>query len=489
MTETDTKPQHDFPDLVSVRERARRLMSQGEQGRTKLQNIRDFGTVSGISGMVVEVKGVAQAVTIGSTVHIIPKEAARSNTPIKAEVVGFRGDISLLMPYDELVGVGPGCRVEVSGTHLTLSPSEAWLGRVIDPMGVPLDGLGAVPLGDQAYPLVAAPLPANERARIGDKLDTGIRALNTFTTLCEGQRMGIFSGSGVGKSILMSMLARYAKSDVIVIGLVGERGREVREFIEDDLGPEGMKRTVMIVATSDRSPLMRRMAAYATMAVAESFRDQGKNVLCLMDSVTRFAMAQREIGLSVGEPPTTKGYPPTTFTELAKLLERAGPGCVGEDGRAFGTMTGLFTVLVEGDDDNEPVSDTVRGILDGHIVLDREIANRGRYPAINILRSVSRAMPKCNSAEENALVMQARKTLSSYEDMAELIRLGAYRKGSNPDVDRAIELYPQIEDFLSQTPYEHETLAACYQQLANVVGVEWGEPQAAADATDDKASE
>jgi flagellum-specific ATP synthase len=260
------------------------------------------------------------------------------------------------------------------------------------------------------------------------------------------------------------MMARYTNADVTVVGLVGERSREAREFIEDDLGPEGLARSVVIVATSDEPPLNRRQAAYLTMAVAEYFRDQGKNVLCLMDSVTRFAMAQREISLSAGEPPAAKGYTPTVFAELPKLLERAGPGK-----RKSGNITGLFTVLVEGDDHNEPISDAVRGILDGHIVLERPIAERGRYPAMNILRSISRTMPGCNTDEQNALITRARKFISSYEDMAELIRLGAYRRGTNPEVDEAIYYYPRIEEFLRQGKEDHTDLDTCYKLLAEVL--------------------
>ena len=271
--------------------------------------------------------------------------------------------------------------------------------------------------------------------------------------------MGIFSGSGIGKSILLSMLARYTSADVNVIGLIGERGREVQEFIEDDLGPEGLARTVVIVATSDESALMRRQAAYLTMVMAEYFRDTGKDVLCLMDSVTRFAMAQREIGLSAGEPPTTKGYTPTVFTELPKLLERAGPGA----GR--GTITGLFTVLVEGDDHNEPISDAVRGIIDGHIILDRAIAERSRFPAIHFLRSISRAMPKCNSEAENNLVQRGKTLMATYDDMSEMIRLGAYRTGSDPAVDEAIRYHEALENCIAQKQNERRTLADSYARL------------------------
>ena len=279
--------------------------------------------------------------------------------------------------------------------------------------------------------------------------------------------MGIFAGSGVGKSTLMSMMARRSELEVNVIGLVGERGREAREFIEDDLGPEGMARSIVVVATSDEPPLVRRQAAYTMMAIAEFFRDDGRDVLCLMDSVTRFAMAQREIGLSAGEPPATKGYTPSVFAELPRLLERAGPG---EEGQ--GSITGLFTVLVEGDDHNEPIADAVRGILDGHIVLDRAIAERGRFPAINLLRSVSRSMPGCNTPEHTALVRRARRLIATYEDMAELIRLGAYRRGADPQVEEAIRYYPALEAFLSQSKAELTTLEESLAALREIVGVE-----------------
>jgi flagellum-specific ATP synthase len=276
--------------------------------------------------------------------------------------------------------------------------------------------------------------------------------------------MGIFAGSGVGKSMLISMLAKYSGADVNVIGLVGERGREVQEFIEDYLGPEGCKRSVVVVATGDESALMRRQAAYTTLTIAEYFRNQGKDVLCFVDSVTRVAMAQREIGLASGEPPTTKGYTPTVFSELPKLLERAGPGTENQ-----GNITGFFSVLVEGDDHNEPIADTVRGILDGHIVLDRNIAERGRFPAINILKSISRTMPNCNSAEENQLISRARLLMATYSNMEELIRLGAYKKGSDAQVDEAIKYRDALEEFLRQAPNEHVTLADSYADLAKVL--------------------
>ncbi len=283
------------------------------------------------------------------------------------------------MPFAALEGVRRGCRAVVSSMAAAVRPSRAWLGRVVNAMGEPIDGKGPLPAGPSPYPFRNPPPPAHARRRVGAPLDLGVRALNTFITCCRGQRMGIFSGSGVGKSVLMSMLARNVAADISVIGLIGERGREVQEFLQDDLGAEGLARSVVVVSTSDEPALMRRQAAYLTLAIAEFFRDLGQDVLVLMDSVTRFAVAQREIGLSAGEPPTAKGYTPTVFTELPRLLERAGPG-IGE-----GTITGLFSVLVEGDDHNEPVADAVRAILDGHVVMERAIAERGRYPAINML--------------------------------------------------------------------------------------------------------
>ena len=426
-----------------------------------LPSLRYYGRVTGILGLLVEVGGIEQRLSIGSRCLI---HAPGRQVP--CEVVGFREGRALLMPFGRLDGVGLGAKAELASSIPLVYPCDAWLGRVINALGEPIDGKGPLPQGLIGIPLRNSPPPAHERQRLGGRIDLGLRALNAFLTTCRGQRMGIFAGSGVGKSVLLSMLARYTAADVNVIGLVGERGREVQEFIEDDLGPEGLARSVVVVATSDEPPLMRRQAAYMTLAIAESFRDRNQEVLCLMDSVTRFAMAQREIGLSAGEPPTSKGYPPTTFNELASLLERAGPGTVGQ-----GNITGLFSVLVEGDDHNEPIADAVRGILDGHIVLERAIAERGRYPAINILRSISRSMPMCNSKEETALIRLGRQILSTYEDMAELIRLGAYRAGSDPKVDEAIRLYPQIEKFLSQDKFERAPIDTVFENLQASMGV------------------
>ncbi len=422
-----------------------------------------YGRVTEVLGMLVQVGGIADHIGVGGRCHIIN----RFQQVIPCEVVGFRAQQALVMPFAALEGVSLGCRVEIVEVPPMVFPTNAWLGRVINALGEPIDGKGPLPQGAVGIPIRNAPPNASSRQRLGEKLDLGVRAINTFLAICRGQRMGIFAGSGVGKSVLLSMLARYTVADISVIGLVGERGREVQEFIEDDLGEEGLARSVVVVATSDESPLMRKQAAYLTLSIAEFFRNQQRDVLCMIDSVTRFAMAQREIGLSAGEPPTSKGYPPTTFSELARLLERAGPGGPGQ-----GNITGLFTVLVDGDDHNEPIADAVRGILDGHIVLERQIAERGRYPAINLLKSISRSMPACNTPGEYDLIAYAKKTISLYEDMAELIRLGAYKKGSDAETDRAISLYPGIETFLRQQRQECTRLPECFAQLAEVLGVE-----------------
>jgi flagellum-specific ATP synthase len=436
-----------------------------------VSSLRRFGRVARIEGLLVEVTGAAGAVSLGGHVNL----SCSNGNKIPCEVVGFRDGRAQLMPLGVLDGVTLGARADFDDRARLVYPSVAWLGRVLDAFGRPTDGKGALPHGALGYPLRTQAPSAHTRARIGGKLDLGVKALNTFLTCCKGQRMGVFAGSGVGKSTLLGMFARHTSADAIVIGLVGERGRELREFIEDDLGPEGLKRSIVVAATSDEPALVRRQAAYMAMTVAEQLRDQGLHVLLLMDSVTRFAMAQREVGLAAGEPPASKGYTPTVFTELPRLLERAGPGRSG----GSGSITGLFTVLVEGDDHNEPIADAVRGILDGHIVLDRAIAERGRFPAVNILKSVSRAMPQCNSESEQAIVAGARAHLAVYEDMAEMIRLGAYKPGTNAEVDAAALVYPHIESFLSQKKNERTNLAEGYAALDRIVGGGMGKGKAA----------
>lgn len=411
----------------------------------ELPLLTHVGQVTALTGSRVLVGGLEKILSLGDLVVI----ETRDGQEIQAEVVGFEKKSTVVMPYHRLKDVGISSAVRFEKTRACIYPYQSWLGRVINAFGEPLDGGGVLSLGPVSYDLMTSPPSAHSRRLVEDRIDLGVRSMNTFTTCCAGQRMGIFAGSGVGKSVLLSMLAKFSKADVIVIGLIGERGREVREFLEKHLGPEGQQRCVTVVATSDESALMRRRAAYMTLSVSEYFRDQGLEVLCLMDSVTRFAMALREIGLAGGEPPTTKGYTPNVFVELPQLLERSGPG--SERTLPYqGNITGLFTVLVEGDDTNEPISDTVRGILDGHIILDRKIAERGRFPAINILRSISRTMPDCNSQQETALIHQARNYLSTYDDMEELIRLGAYRAGTNKEVDEAIFYAKHLDSFIAQ---------------------------------------
>jgi flagellum-specific ATP synthase len=428
----------------------------------ELDGVEIYGRVVGVRGLMVEVAGPIHAMSVGARV-VVETEIHGEAKPIACEVVGFSGGNALLMPFAPLEGVRRGCKAVVASARGAVRPSQGWLGRVVNAMGEPIDGKGDLPGGALPYPFRAPAPPAHSRRRVGAPIDLGVRALNTFVTACHGQRMGIFSGSGVGKSVLLSMLARNVVADVSVIGLVGERGREVQEFLQDDLGETGLARSVVVVATSDETALMRRQAGYLTLAVAEYFRDCGQHVLLLMDSVTRFAVAQREIGLATGEPPTAKGYTPTVFAELPRLLERAGTG-TGE-----GTITGIFSVLVEGDDHNEPIADAVRAILDGHIVMERQIAERGRYPAINVLKSVSRSLPRSADPAYLDVLTQARRVMATYADMEELIRLGAYRPGTSPDVDEAIALQPALEAFLAQRKDESTSLADGYRLLKHIL--------------------
>lgn len=427
----------------------------------ELTDLKIFGTVTAIQGLMITAKINSKAISMGSRCLI----KTQQETDLLAEVVGFDKEAVLLMPYGNLIGINPGCRVYLAHSNSHIYPHASWKGRVINALAQPVDNGPALLKGTTACSLHQTPPSSHSRVRVDTPLGVGVRAINTFLTCCEGQRMGIFAGSGVGKSVLMSMLARFSHADVCVIGLVGERGREVKEFLEDALGEEGLKKSIIVVSTSDEPALMRRQAAYLTLTIAEYFRDQGLSVLCMIDSITRFAMAQREIGLSAGEPPTTKGYTPTVFAELPKLLERAGPGTLIPPNKKIGHITGFFTVLVDGDDHNEPIADAVRGILDGHIVLDRSLAERGHFPAINILRSISRTVPGCHTQEQQLVTREARRLLSVYEDMADMIRLGAYRPGSNEEVDQAIELYPQIMAFLAQSQHDQTLLPEAFNAL------------------------
>ena len=419
------------------------------------------GCVAGVSGLLVDIDGLAGLVSIGDRLELL----ARDGRAVEAEIVGFRSGLGQAMPFATLDGLGPGHAARLAGNHGgCIAVSDGWFGRIVDPLGRPLDRRGPLPGGSAARAVRVNPPEATSRARLGPRLSLGVRALDCFATCREGQRIGLFAGSGIGKSTLLAMLARDAACDVVVLALVGERGREVREFLEDDLGPDGLARSVVVVATSDAPPLLRRQAAYTAMTVAEHFRDQGKSVLLLMDSVTRFCLALREIGLSAGEPPATRGYPPSVFAELPRLLERAGPGPERAAGEA-GQITALFTVLVEGDDHNEPVADAVRGILDGHVILDRRIAEAGRYPAVDVLRSLSRTAAGCLAPDEIALVRRARAILALHGDMADLVRLGAYRPGTDPAVDEAVALAPRVDAMLRQGREERTTLADSFAML------------------------
>ena len=452
------------------------LAERADHAASAIQRIpaaRVEGRVSGLSGLSVEVTGLGGQVSVGDRLDL----ATRSGCSVPAEIVGFAHGAAQAMAFGPLDGLGPGsaarASVRLAGPALAgarngaaLAVADGWLGRVVDPLGRPLDGRGPLPAG-VSRPVRAPAPPAATRARLGPRFDLGVRSLDCFAACRQGQRLGLFAGSGIGKSTLLGMLARQSACDVAVLALVGERGREVREFMEDEL-KEGLARAVVVVATSDTPPLMRREAAYAAMTVAEHFRDQGASVLLLMDSVTRFCLALREIGLSVGEPPATRGFPPSVFAELPRLLERAGPG-LDNTGRAAGAVTGLFTVLVEGDDHNEPIADAVRGILDGHVVLDRRIAEAGRYPAVDVLRSLSRAAHGVLSAEEAALVRRVRAILALHADMGDLIRLGAYRPGADAAVDEAVALAPRIEAVLRQDRAEASTAAEAFAQLAQAV--------------------
>ena len=402
-----------------------------------LNLVKVYGQIDKVTGLVIESTGPKAAVG-----EICLLEAELKKEPILAEVVGFKDRKLLLMPLGEMTGVAPGTRVTSTGETLKVNVSKKLLGRVIDGLGKPMDGLGEIEVYD-SYPIMNKPPHPLKRQRIKEPLSLGIKAIDGLLSCGKGQRLGIFAGSGVGKSTLMGMIARNTAADINVIGLIGERGREVREFLEKDLKEEGLSRSVIVVSTSDQPALTRLKAAFVATTIAEYFRDQGQDVLLMMDSITRFAMAQREVGLAIGEPPTTRGYTPSVFALLPRLLERAGAG-------EKGSITGLYTVLVEGDDLNEPVSDTVRGILDGHIALSRSLASRGHYPAIDILSSVSRSMPDITSSSHQAYATKLRKVLANYNDAEDLINIGAYQSGSNKDIDYALEKIEPIREFLTQ---------------------------------------
>ncbi len=399
--------------------------------------IKYTGRVSQVVGLTIESHG--PAVNLGELCNIYP---LKGDLPIKAEVVGFKDNIVCLMPLGSTSGIGPGSKIEAMGRNLSVGVSEDMLGRVFDGLGDIIDGKGCVNKCS-SYPLENNPPNPLTRKKISEILPVGVKSIDGLLTIGKGQRIGIFAGSGVGKSTLMGMIARNTKADINVIGLIGERGREVREFIENDLQEEGLARSVVVVATSDQPALVRLKAAQLATSVAEYFRDQGKDVMLLMDSLTRFAMAQREVGLALGEPPVTRGYTPSVFAVMPRLLERSGTS-------EKGSITGMYTVLVDGDDMNEPITDTVRGILDGHIVLSRNLANRNHYPAVDVLSSVSRVMPNIIDDEHKSYASELKNILSVYKDAEDLINIGAYVKGSSRSIDRAIEKIDLINSFLRQ---------------------------------------
>jgi flagellum-specific ATP synthase len=423
---------------------------------THADNCTYIGRVEEMVGLVIKSRGPLGPV--GSVCHI---EMPPPQPAIPTEIVGFRHNQVLLMPYGDLRGIKPQARVVLKDRQATAPAGQALLGRVIDGLGRPLDNKGALGATDRR-PLYESPLNPCARQGITEPLDVGIRAINGLLTLGKGQRIGIFAGSGVGKSTLMGMVARYTRSDVNVIGLIGERGREVKEFIEQDLGPEGLARACVVAATSDTPPLVRLRGAYLATAIAEYFRDQGLDVILMLDSLTRFAMASREIGLAVGEPPTARGYTPSVFSQLPTLLERAG-ACQGK-----GSITGIYTVLVEGDDLLEPIADASRAILDGHIVLSRELADQGHYPAIDVLGSISRLMPQVTAREHLKLREQLVKVLATYRRAEDLVNINAYVRGSNPEIDHALEKIAGVQRYLRQEVDECASLPQAVQALESI---------------------
>jgi len=444
----ESSPAGPVPGVVVDLAKYRTLVS-------RLDTVRANGLVTQVIGLIIE--SIGPAAQIGEICEI--RHGGRNAPTIKAEVVGFKSHRVLLMPLGEMAGIKPGAEVVATGDMQQVTVGDFLLGRVLDGLGGPADGRGRLHgPGARQYPIQAAPPDAMTRRRITEPVSLGIRAIDGLLTVGKGQRMGIFAGSGVGKSTILGMIARNTTADVNVICLVGERGREVREFIENDLGEEGLRRSVLVIATSDKPPLVRLKAPLVATAIAEYFRDQGRDVLLMMDSVTRLAMSQREVGLAVGEPPATRGYPPSVFALLPKILERSGTSDKG-------TVTALYTVLVEGDDENEPIADTVRGILDGHIWLSRDLAARGHYPAIEVGRSVSRVMSQITTSEQRTAATRLRETLATFKEAEDLINIGAYVEGSNPRIDDARRLIEPARAFLKQGVHEQSGMEATVAAL------------------------
>ncbi|MCC2679248.1 MAG: flagellum-specific synthase [Pseudobdellovibrio sp.] len=417
---------------------------------------KDSGKVTEVTGLLI--KGFIPGVSVGSIVEI---HTAASDKPIMAEVVGFKDRQVLMMSLGGQRGISMGSRIVLSKSVATVKVSDELLGRVVDGLGLALDNGPELEISEEVslYGEVVNPLM---RQPIRESLDVGVRAINSVLTAGRGQRVAIMAGSGVGKSVLMGMMARQTEADVNVIALIGERGREVREFIENELGEEGMKKTIVVCVTSDQSPLLRMRGAFVATAISEYFAAKGKNVLLVMDSVTRFAMAMREIGLSIGEPPSTRGYTPSVFSTLPKLLERAG------NFEGSGSITGFYTTLVEADDMNDPIGDSVRSIVDGHIVLSRELAHKGHFPAIDILQSASRVMKAVSTNDHVRMAQKLREIIATYRDAEDLINVGAYKAGANPKIDRAIKVIDQVNDFLRQKTEDHSNMNQCLRQLAQI---------------------
>ena len=424
----------------------------------KVDPIKYSGVVQKVQGLIIESLG--PQVVVGEICHIY---VPRGEGMIRAEVVGFHNEIVQLMPFDDMEGIEPGCIVVAMGEYLSIPVSDKLLGRVLNSMGQPMDEMGSIGSAE-SFPVRNTPPHVLKRQSITKRLITGVRAIDALTPVGMGQRVGIFSGSGVGKSTLLGMIARNTHADINVIALIGERGREVKEFLESDLGKEGLARSVVIVSTSDTPPLSRVRAAFVATAVAEYFRDQGKNVMLLFDSLTRFARAQREIGLAVGEPPATRGFTPSVFSLLPKLLERCGTA-------EKGTITGFYTILVDGDDMDEPVADNVRGILDGHIILSRKLAQSYHYPAIDVLKSLSRLGNKVTGTQEQDAMGRIRTLLASYTDAEDLINVGAYAEGSNKNIDEAIEKIELIRDFLRQRTEENAIISETLTRAEEISGI------------------
>ncbi|MEX0722421.1 MAG: FliI/YscN family ATPase [Gracilimonas sp.] len=440
---------------LAVPELKQHVQEIKERLSTDIKPIKHFGKVSSVVGTIVECSGLQGSVGELFGIH------TTTDKIVPAEVVGLREGRTLLMPFDRVVGMKSGCLVENLGQSLNVAVGSKLLGRVVDTNGVPIDGKGHLQTTHQ-QPVHNSPPSPLDRSPINEIMYTGIRSLDALNTVGIGQRVGLFAGSGVGKSVLLGMIAKHSSADVNVIGLIGERGREVQEFVHDTLGEEGLARSVVVTATSDTAAMSRVKGAFTATAIAEFFRNQGKNVLLMMDSVTRVAMAQREIGLASGEPPTTKGYTPSVFTILPKLLERPGK-------TAKGSITGLYTVLVDNDDMNEPIADAVRSILDGHIVLSRRLAHKNHYPAIDVLESISRVMPKIVTDEQRTIAMKAREILATYREAEDLINIGAYVKGSNPKIDNAIKKYPGLESFLIQDLNETDFSDNLWESLQKII--------------------